>query len=380
MSKDLVFSGDQINAIRNKLTKDEEIVEVVPAFTIRAFYARYGDVPWRDAAPFLWNQGTSMPSDTLQYDFDHFALTLTNKRLLHFRFQLFANISKPPVIKEATFFKQLIAENVSAYKEASGRNGYNMIYASDEIVSETEIARTIRSKSLAQTSVPDGALVNSGFQFTELQAGFFDHNMARDAINERFMGFQYWELLISGEDRVALTPFYSPSPRVEKLYDQIVTGSLVGSIDSHYKADSSNENSVDVSSESESNALVVGGYKIKPDADLRGAKLSGAFLRDANLSGVDLTGADLTNADLTGANLTGANLTYADLGGADLPGAIFVAANMTGASLTCVDFRGAIVRGANMSGVNFTYTDLSYTDLTQANLSGAKMPDGTIHD
>ena len=380
MSIDLKYSSSQLSAISKRLQSDEQIIEVVPAFAIRAFYARYGEVPWRDAAPFLWNNGNSLPSDTLQYEFDHFALTLTNQRLLCFRFKKYFELSKPPAINQTGFFKQLIAENIAAYKAASGNNGYRLVFGSDELLSETEIGRAIYSKSLVQTSVPESVLVDSGFLFSESEAQTFDHDQAATAINARSMGFQYWELLVTGDDRTELPPFYSPSPRIERLYDLIPIGSTLESIKVQTESPADNEDLQKPSNMGGTNPVVINGYKIMPDSDLRGAKLAGAFLYEANLAGSDLTGADLTNADLTSANLTGANLSYADLSGASLPGAILVAANLTGAILSCIDFRGVVLRGANLSGVTLTYTDLSYTDLAQANLNGAKMPDGSIHD
>jgi len=64
--------------------------------------------------------------------------------------------------------------------------------------------------------------------------------------------------------------------------------------------------------------MEINGYKIEPNADLRGADLSGANLSYANLSGADLrhaylSGANLRGADLRDANLRGANLSRANL-------------------------------------------------------------------
>ena len=82
--------------------------------------------------------------------------------------------------------------------------------------------------------------------------------------------------------------------------------------------------------------MIVNGYEIGHNANLReanlsyanlsranlnGANLRWANLRWANLSGADLSGADLSGADLSGADLSRANLSGADLSGADLSGA-----------------------------------------------------------
>jgi uncharacterized protein YjbI with pentapeptide repeats len=77
---------------------------------------------------------------------------------------------------------------------------------------------------------------------------------------------------------------------------------------------------------------------------------AGVDLSDLDLSGLDLTDLDLSNSNLSrsvlvGSNLSGANLTGADLGGADL-------------------FEVNIVNAI----------------LDRAILTGARMPDGTIHE
>jgi uncharacterized protein YjbI with pentapeptide repeats len=64
--------------------------------------------------------------------------------------------------------------------------------------------------------------------------------------------------------------------------------------------------------------------RIRPGADLIGAKLAGEDLRGSNLRGACLIGADLSRADLRGSDLIGADLRDADLGGADLTGTLFL--------------------------------------------------------
>ena len=59
--------------------------------------------------------------------------------------------------------------------------------------------------------------------------------------------------------------------------------------------------------------MIINGYEIGPNADLRSVNLSDADLRSANLHG-----ADLSDADLSGANLSGADLRDADLRGVNL--------------------------------------------------------------
>ena len=67
--------------------------------------------------------------------------------------------------------------------------------------------------------------------------------------------------------------------------------------------------------------MVVYGYEIKPNANLRGADLRGADLQDAYLRSADLQDANLWGANLRGAYLQDANLRGAYLLGANLLGA-----------------------------------------------------------
>ena len=64
--------------------------------------------------------------------------------------------------------------------------------------------------------------------------------------------------------------------------------------------------------------------RIRPGADLIGARLAGEDLRGSNLRGAYLIGADLRRADLRGSDLLGADLRDADLGGADLSQTLFL--------------------------------------------------------
>jgi uncharacterized protein YjbI with pentapeptide repeats len=136
-------------------------------------------------------------------------------------------------------------------------------------------------------------------------------------------------------------------------------------------------------------------------ADLTGADLTGANLTGAKLTGANLTLADLTLADLTGADLTGAKLKEADLALADLTGAYLTEADLTeanlkGAKLKEADLYKANLTEAELTGANLTEADLkgayrlgpdwitkvllTEADLEGAILTGATMPDGSIHD
>lgn len=135
-------------------------------------------------------------------------------------------------------------------------------------------------------------------------------------------------------------------------------------------------------------------------ADLREATLSQADLRQANLRGANLERADLSGANLQGVDLSGANLDRANLRGADLTGANlcstnFHCANLYGAIAEGANFYRAILIESNLSSANLRSTDLRFAnlrdaklkesdfkvaDLRDARLSGAIMPNGSLHE
>ena len=145
------------------------------------------------------------------------------------------------------------------------------------------------------------------------------------------------------------------------------------------------------------------GYDIHPNADLRKADLSNADLsnanlafaklQEANLSGANLRCANLSNADLSNANLSNANLVGANLFDADLPGANLSNANLWGANLFAARLHEANLGGARLDGAHLAFAGLGYANLrgamvdmnlteatlSQAILTGATMPDGSIH-
>ena len=90
------------------------------------------------------------------------------------------------------------------------------------------------------------------------------------------------------------------------------------------------------------------------------ANLSNAFMHKVNLQGANLERANLFRANLLQANLSQANLRETNLIGADLSGA---------------DLRGADLRGAKVGSA-----DRLLVKLTGANLVGAIMPDGSVHN
>jgi uncharacterized protein YjbI with pentapeptide repeats len=124
-------------------------------------------------------------------------------------------------------------------------------------------------------------------------------------------------------------------------------------------------------------------YAILHDADLRYADLRGASLVEADLNFANLVSANLYGAvftidyptyDLT-ASLYGANLSYANLSEADLHDADLHDADLRGANLSSANLRGADLSGADLSGARVQQDQLSVAK----SLTGATMPDGTIH-
>jgi uncharacterized protein YjbI with pentapeptide repeats len=144
------------------------------------------------------------------------------------------------------------------------------------------------------------------------------------------------------------------------------------------------------------------------------AELSGALLDQSSLTGTDFSAANLTlaifrDADLTRANFNRTNLHKAAFYGAKLLGADLRGANLSGSKLVYAKLKGAWLRDANLANADLKFAelqqvdmtnanltsadlsnaDLSYTNLTRAKLVGAKldgtiltgatMPDGSMH-
>lgn len=109
-------------------------------------------------------------------------------------------------------------------------------------------------------------------------------------------------------------------------------------------------------------------------ANLREKDLSGRDFRNANFTGANLSDAFMHKVNLSGANLSQANLFRANLLQANLSHANLREANLIGADLSGSDLSGADLRGARI-GVG----DRILVKLTGVRLTGAIMPDGTIH-
>ena len=115
-------------------------------------------------------------------------------------------------------------------------------------------------------------------------------------------------------------------------------------------------------------------------ADMRGANLKEKDLSGRNLSNANLSDANLSNAFMHKVNLQGANLERANLFRANLLQANLARANLRQTNLIGADLSGADLSGADLRGAKVGSIDRLLVKLTGANLAGAILPDGTIHN
>ena len=125
-------------------------------------------------------------------------------------------------------------------------------------------------------------------------------------------------------------------------------------------------------------------YKRPYNKDLRGADLSRSNFKEKDFSGRDLSQADLSYADLSDTflhkiNLEKANLQGANLKGANLLQANLKGANLKGANLIGADLSGSDLSGADLSGAKVGFNKKIMVKLTAIKLTGAILPDGSIH-
>ena len=118
--------------------------------------------------------------------------------------------------------------------------------------------------------------------------------------------------------------------------------------------------------------------------DLRGANLSRSNFKERDFSGRDLSGADLSYADLSDTFLhkiilEGANLQGANLKGANLLQANLRNANLKDANLIGADLSGSDLSGADLSGAKVGFNNKIMVKITAVKLTGATLPDGSIH-
>lgn len=125
-------------------------------------------------------------------------------------------------------------------------------------------------------------------------------------------------------------------------------------------------------------------YKRPYQKSLRGADLSHSNFKERDFSGRDLAQANLSYADLSDTFLHKIILEEANLQGANLKGANLLQANLKGANLREANLIGADLSGSDLSGADFTGAKVGFNDkimvkLTAVKLTGAILPDGSIH-
>ncbi len=118
--------------------------------------------------------------------------------------------------------------------------------------------------------------------------------------------------------------------------------------------------------------------------DLRGADLSRSNFKERDFSCRDLSEANLSYADLSDTFLhkivlEGANLQGANLKGANLLQANLRNANLQDANLIGADLSGSDLSGANLSGAKVGFNNKIMVKITAVKLTGATLPDGSIH-
>jgi curved DNA-binding protein CbpA len=118
--------------------------------------------------------------------------------------------------------------------------------------------------------------------------------------------------------------------------------------------------------------------------DLRGADLSRSNFKERDFSGRDLSQANLSYADLSDTFLHKIILEEANLQGANLKGANLLQANLRNADLREANLIGADLSGSDLSGANLEGAKVGFNNkimvkITAVKLTGATLPDGSIH-
>ena len=133
-----------------------------------------------------------------------------------------------------------------------------------------------------------------------------------------------------------------------------------------------------------SNRQAESNYKRPYYKDLKGADLSRSNFKEKDLSGRDLSQADLSYADLSDSFLHKIVLEEANLQGANLKGANLLQANLRKANLKEANLIGADLSGSDLSGADLSGAKVGFNNkvmvkLTAVKLTGATLPDGSIH-
>ncbi|MEM8673896.1 MAG: pentapeptide repeat-containing protein [Cyanobacteria bacterium P01_G01_bin.67] len=125
-------------------------------------------------------------------------------------------------------------------------------------------------------------------------------------------------------------------------------------------------------------------YQRPYSKDLRGADLSRSNFKEKDFSGRDLSQANLSYADLSDTFLHKIILEEANLQGANLKGANLLQANLRNANLRDANLIGADLSGSDLSGADLSGAKVGFNNkimvkITAVKLTGATLPDGSIH-
>ncbi len=117
---------------------------------------------------------------------------------------------------------------------------------------------------------------------------------------------------------------------------------------------------------------------------LKGADLSRSNFKEKDFAGRDLSEADLSYSDLSDTFLHKVILENANLQGANLKGANLLQANLRGANLQEANLIGADLSGSDLSGANLSGAKVGFGNkimvkITAVKLTGATLPDGSLH-
>ena len=132
------------------------------------------------------------------------------------------------------------------------------------------------------------------------------------------------------------------------------------------------------------NGQTASNYQRPYNKDLRGADLSRSNFKERDFSGRDLSQADLSYSDLSDTFLHKIVLEEANLQGANLKGANLLQANLRNANLREANLIGADLSGSDLSGADLTGAKVGFNNkimvkITAVKLTGATLPDGSIH-
>ncbi len=218
-------------------------------------------------------------------------------------------------------------------------------------------------------SIPVNKVMKPGDTYTFNDITFFIPRKGSTDLSKRWFIVQMEETTLDGEYAGVLGHTYAHSRRTIFSDPDTTVTPLVKQLLATKKCPGCNLQNANLN-----DSILVGASLSQ--SNLEGAKLLGANLQNANLHKANVKRVYLRSSNLKGANLQDANLEGADVSNAQLQGA-----NLKGANLKRVRLVTSNLEGANLEGANLLGADLvENTKLHRANLKGATMPDGSLHE